>query len=142
MAKEYASTPNSEGTIGVSDLLREARTGPPRPSPGEALRRQRRGAVLIDIRSDSQIAAEGLIPGATVIARNVLEWRLDPSSQDRIPQLADRRLHLILVCRQGYQSSLAAANLRRFGLDATDVDGGFEAWRAAGLPVEPPPAQP
>jgi rhodanese-related sulfurtransferase len=71
-----------------------------------------------------------------VIARNVLEWRLDPASEHRIPELAHPGRKVILVCHEGYQSSLAAATLRRFGIDATDVVGGVEAWLAAGLPVE------
>jgi rhodanese-related sulfurtransferase len=99
----------------------------------------RSGAALIDIRGDSQIARDGTIPGALVIARNVLEWRLDPGSQHRhsqAPGLGDR---VILLCDEGYQSSLAAATLQELGFAcATDVDGGFQAWREAGLPVSLP----
>jgi rhodanese-related sulfurtransferase len=70
------------------------------------------------------------------VPRNVLEWRLDPSSPQRDRDLARRDREVIVICDEGFQSTLAAANLRRFGLGATDVVGGFQAWRAAGLPVE------
>ncbi len=93
----------------------------------------------IDIRGDRQREADGLVPGAHVVARNVLEWRLDPECPHRDPACARRDRLVVLLCDEGYGSSLAAANLRRLGLDATDVDGGFQAWRAAGLPVEPAP---
>ena len=75
-----------------------------------------------------------------MVARNVLEWRFDPSSPNRDPALACREVPIVLICDEGYQSSLAAAALRRFGLDATDVEGGFRAWCAAGLPVIESPA--
>jgi rhodanese-related sulfurtransferase len=94
--------------------------------------------VLVDIRSDSQRASDGLIPAAVFVARNVLEWRLDPSWEHRDPMLARRDHQVIVICNEGYQSSLAAANLRRLGLDASDVIGGFQAWREAGLPVAQP----
>lgn len=94
------------------------------------------GGTLIDIRADSQIARDGTIRGALVVPRNVLEWRLDPASEHRhpaAPQLGD---HVILICDEGYQSSLAAATLQQLGFTrATDVDGGFQARRAAGLPT-------
>jgi rhodanese-related sulfurtransferase len=99
----------------------------------------RSGATLIDIRSDSQIVRDGTIAGALVIARNVLEWRLDPASQHRHPEAPELGDRVILLCDEGYQSSLAAATLQNLGFaDATDVDGGFQAWREAGLPVAPP----
>ena len=82
---------------------------------------------------------DGLIPGAIALPRNSLEWRCDPASQWRHPALAGRDLRIILVCDQGYQSSLAAATLHQFGLiHATDLDGEFTAWAAAGLPVIAP----
>jgi rhodanese-related sulfurtransferase len=122
--------------ITIDELLAAARSGMDRLAPAQALQAMRSGAALIDIRSDSQIARDGTIAGALVIGRNVLEWRLDPASQHRhrqAPQLAD---HVILLCDEGYQSSLAAATLRQPGFTyATDVDGGFQAWRQAGLPV-------
>jgi rhodanese-related sulfurtransferase len=117
----------------VDELLDEARGRIERLSPGAAEAATRAGAVLIDIRSDDQRARDGTLTGARFIARNVLEWRLDPASPHRDPACARRDLRLILICDEGYQSSLAAATLRRFGLDATDVVGGFQAWKAAGL---------
>jgi rhodanese-related sulfurtransferase len=99
----------------------------------------RGGAALIDIRGDSQIARDGTIPGALVIARNVLEWRLDPGSQHRHPQAPGLDDRVMVLCDEGYQSSLAAATLQELGFaHATDVVGGFQAWRAAGLPVADP----
>jgi rhodanese-related sulfurtransferase len=126
----------------IDDLLVEARaTLPHRPSPAEALRAQAGGAVLVDIRGDDQRRDDGLIPGAIVLPRNSLEWRCDPASQWRHQAITRRDLHIILVCDQGYQSSLAAASLQRLGLiHATDLDGGFTAWAAAGLPVIAPAA--
>jgi rhodanese-related sulfurtransferase len=101
----------------------------------------RAGAVLVDIRSEVQRERDGVIPGAHFHPRNVLEWRLDPASGHCDPVLAgDLDRHVILVCNEGYQSSLAAATLQELGFTrATDLAGGFQAWRAAGLPVEPAP---
>ena len=120
----------------VDELLAQARAMlPHRPSPAEALHAQARGALLVDIRGDDQ-RRDGLIPGAIVVPRNSLEWRCDPASQWRHPAITRRDLHIILICGQGYQSSLAAATLQQLGLiHATDLDGGFTAWAAAGLPV-------
>ena len=125
----------------VDELLAQARAMlPHRPSPAEALHAQARGALLVDIRGDDQ-RRDGLIPGAIVVPRNSLEWRCDPASQWRHPAITRRDLHIILICGQGYQSSLAAATLQQLGLiHATDLDGGFTAWAAAGLPVIAPPA--
>jgi rhodanese-related sulfurtransferase len=123
----------------VDELLEEARRGLARVSPEQAHAACADDALLIDIRPESQRRRDGEVPGARVVARNVLEWRLDPASAHRDPALARRDRRVILICDEGYQSSLAAATLRRFGLDATDVAGGFQAWRAAGLPVEAPP---
>jgi rhodanese-related sulfurtransferase len=124
--------------ITIDELLTTARSGLRRLGPAQAQRAVRSGATLIDIRADCQIARDGTIAGALVIARNVLEWRLDPASQHRhlqAPRLTD---HVILLCDEGYQSSLAAATLQQLGFTrATDVDGGFQAWRQAGLPVTP-----
>lgn len=120
----------------VDELLELARQQLQRLTPAAASRAQAQGASLIDIRSDSQRAADGLIPGAIVIERNVLEWRLDPSCPHRHPESAQPGRQVILICNEGYQSSLAAATLRRFGLDATDVIGGAQGWQAAGLPLE------
>jgi rhodanese-related sulfurtransferase len=122
----------------VAQLLREARAELRRLSPREADAAAREGALLIDIRSESQRAADGALPQARVVARNVLEWRLDPASPHCDRELARRDVAIILICHEGYQSSLAAATLRRFGLDATDVIGGFRAWKAEGLDVVAP----
>jgi rhodanese-related sulfurtransferase len=126
----------------VDELLALARaTLPDRPSPAEALQAQACGALLIDIREDDQRREDGLIPGAIVLPRNSLEWRCDPASEWRHPAITRRDLHIILICNQGYQSSLAAATLQQLGLiHATDLDGGFTAWAAAGLPVIAPAA--
>jgi putative acetyltransferase len=142
---DYPQSPNSahmtldlgESYPSVAQLLEEARGEiGQRLSPLEADAAARAGAALIDIRAESQRERDGTLPDATYIARNVLEWRLDPASPHRDPDHARRDRRLILICDEGYQSSLAAATLKRFGLDATDVIGGFQAWRAAGLPVE------
>jgi rhodanese-related sulfurtransferase len=126
----------------VDELLAQARAAlPDRPSPAEALQAQAGGALLIDIREDDQRREDGLIPGAIVLPRNSLEWRCDPASEWRHPAINRRDLRIILVCNQGYQSTLAAATLQQLGLvHATDLDGGFSAWAAAGLPVIAPAA--
>jgi rhodanese-related sulfurtransferase len=120
----------------VEHLLREARSGPDRLPPAEARASVSEGALLIDIRSDSQRARDGHVPGARFVPRNVLEWRLDPTSDHRDPELARREVLLIVMCDEGYQSSFAAATLGRLGLRATDMIGGFQAWRSQGFPVE------
>jgi rhodanese-related sulfurtransferase len=127
----------------ADDLLREARASlPRRPSPAEALAAQANGALLIDIRGDDQRRAAGLIPGALLIPRNSLEWRCDPAGRWRHPAITSRNQHLILICQEGFQSSLAASILQRLGLvNATDLDGGFAAWAAAGLPRDPAGSQ-
>jgi rhodanese-related sulfurtransferase len=125
----------------IDELLAAARHRLCRVHPDRALAEMHRGAALIDIRGDSQIARDGTIPGALVIARNVLEWRLDPGSKHRHPRAPGLEDRVILLCDEGYQSSLAAANLQQLGFAfATDVDGGFQAWRSAGLPVLTPAA--
>ena len=123
----------------VDELLAQARAQLERLTPEQTHRVVEAGATLIDIRSESQRASDGELPNATPIPRNVLEWRLDPASEHRHQEIARRGATVIVVCDEGYQSSLAAATLKRFGLEATDVIGGFQAWRAAGLPVTPPP---
>jgi rhodanese-related sulfurtransferase len=121
----------------IDELLAEARSRLTRLDPHEAAAAVREGALLIDIRSESQRAADGVVPGSLFVARNVLEWRCDPSSEHRDPRIDGRERQLILMCNQGYQSSLAAATLHELGLTrTTDLAGGFQAWRAAGLPVE------
>src|SRR3954454_23837613 len=121
----------------VDELLRAARSHLVRLTPEQALAAHNAGALLLDIRGDDQIRDHGGIPGAIRIPRNVLEWRADPACVACDPRIADRGLMLIIVCQQGYQSSLAAANLHELGFTrATDLAGGFEAWAAAGLPID------
>ena len=120
----------------VEELLAQARSRLERLDPEAASAAMANGAVLVDIRAESQRAADGVVPDAVFVPRNVLEWRLDPASQwhdERIRPDAP----IVVMCDEGYQSSLAAATLRYLGADATDLDGGFQAWRAAGLPVQP-----
>jgi len=124
----------------IDELLAYARAAlPGRPSPAEALHAQTGGALLIDIRGDDQRRKDGLIPGAIVLPRNSLEWRCDPACEWRHPAITRRDLRIILICDQGYQSTLAAATLQQLGLiHATNLDGGFTAWASAGLPVIAP----
>jgi len=123
----------------INDLLDAARRRLRRLGPQEACDAMAGGAVLIDIRSERQRERDGVIPGVLFIPRNALEWRLDPASGHGDPSLGDDLdLLVILVCDEGYQSSLAAAILQDLGFPrATDLVGGFQAWRAAGLSVEP-----
>lgn len=122
----------------IAELLTAARSELERLDARATQAALAKGAVLIDIRAEGQIAADGTVPGALVIGRNVLEWRLDPASVVRHPQAPGLEDHVILMCDEGYQSSLAAVTLKRLGFDrATDLIGGFRAWRAAGLPVRP-----
>jgi rhodanese-related sulfurtransferase len=125
-------------TVTVDELLARARRRLDRVQPADVPAALAAGAVLVDIRSDAQRAADGVVPGAVRVARNVLEWRCDPASRWRHEAISDPARQVILLCDGGYQSSLAAATLQELGLPrATDVDGGFQAWRAAGMPVEP-----
>jgi rhodanese-related sulfurtransferase len=125
----------------VDALLAEARRGLRRLSPQDAAAEDAAGALLVDTRTPQQRSAQGELLGAVVVDRTVLEWRLDPTSPDRIPEASAPDLRVVVVCRQGYSSSLAAASLQRLGLHrATDVVGGVEGWLAAGLPVHRGPA--
>lgn len=121
------------GARSIDEILAAARARIRRLDPEPAHRALAHGAVLVDIRPAAQRAAEGSVPDALVIERNVLEWRLDPRCDARLP-IADYGLHVIVLCSEGYTSSLAAAALLDLGLRATDVIGGFHAWKAAGLP--------
>jgi rhodanese-related sulfurtransferase len=124
----------------IDDLLEAARARLDRLSPHEAAAALEHGALLVDIRSELQREREGVVPGAAFHPRNVLEWRLDPESGYADPAVGGLDRHVILMCDAGYQSSLAAATLQDLGFErATDLAGGFQAWRAAGLPVTPPP---
>jgi rhodanese-related sulfurtransferase len=123
--------------MSVDTLVAEARHGLDRPDPHAAARAQAEGAILVDTRPYAFRLAEGEIPGALVVERNVLEWRFAPDSEWRLPQ-AGVDARLIIVCNEGYASSLAADSLRRLGVPrTTDLDGGFRAWAAAGLPTIP-----
>ncbi len=120
----------------IDEILAAARARLERVTPERAHADLLDGALLVDIRPAAQRAAEGEVPGALIIERNVLEWRLDPASDARIPQATGHDVRVIVFCSQGYTSSLAAAALHDLGLTrATDIDGGFEAWCAAGLPA-------
>jgi rhodanese-related sulfurtransferase/predicted metal-dependent enzyme (double-stranded beta helix superfamily) len=120
----------------IEQMLSTAREKLLRFSPEEAHTASSNGAVLVDIRPETQRAAEGSIPGALLVERNVLEWRFDPASDARHPLANDHDLHVIVFCSEGYTSSLAAAALQELGLwRATDIAGGFQEWRRRGLPV-------
>ncbi|HEV7654104.1 MAG TPA: rhodanese-like domain-containing protein [Mycobacteriales bacterium] len=130
--------------MSVDALLNDARVGMTRLDPVAAARAQADGAVLVDTRPYAFRAAEGEIAGALVVERNVLEWRFAPDSPWRLPE-ADPDAVVVVVCNEGYASSLAADSLRRLGVRrATDLAGGFRAWVAAGLPTVPggSPARP
>jgi rhodanese-related sulfurtransferase len=121
----------------IDDLLAQARRRLERLDPARTRAAVADGALLIDIRAESQRERDGVVPGSVFIPRNVLEWRCDPTSPHRDGAIDGRERRLIVMCNEGYQSSLAAATLHDLGLTtATDLDGGFQAWRAAGLPVE------
>ncbi len=123
----------------IAELLEQVRAGLSRVGPAEAARIAARGGLLVDIRPLELRRRHGTVPGAVVVDRNQLEWRLDPTSPDRLPEVVDAGQEIVLVCQEGFASSLAAGSLQALGLRrATDLDGGFVAWAAAGLPVEPP----
>lgn len=127
--------------MGVDEVLAASRVGVRRLSPEQTLAAMDRGALVVDTRTEVQRREQGELPGALVIDRTVLEWRLDPSSPHRIPEATGDDVQVVVVCRQGYSSSLAAASLRAVGLRrATDLEGGMEAWIAAGLPLDDAPA--
>jgi rhodanese-related sulfurtransferase len=129
-----ATTP-PQGARSINELLAGARARLNRLDPHETHRRIAAGAVLVDIRPAAQRAEHGEIPGALIIERNVLEWRLDPRSDARLA-FTGYDVEVIVTCQEGYTSSLAAAALQDLGLHrATDLDGGFKAWQEAGLPT-------
>lgn len=120
----------------IDEVLEAARARLLRIAPLEAAAAVKRGALLVDTRPIEQRRRDGEIPGALVVDRNVLEWRLDPASASRLPEATGHDINVILFCNEGYSSSLAAASLHDVGLyNATDLVGGFQAWRDAGLPV-------
>jgi rhodanese-related sulfurtransferase/mannose-6-phosphate isomerase-like protein (cupin superfamily) len=149
---ETANTPDQEwrvqtqkhldrvGASSIEQVLSAARGRLRRLSPDEASEAAAKAeAILVDIRPESQRAIEGSIAGALIVERNVLEWRFDPASSTRLPAATDHDVRVIVFCSEGYTSSLAAAALQELGLwRATDIVGGFHAWRAKGLPILPP----
>ncbi|MDT9690466.1 rhodanese-like domain-containing protein [Streptomyces sp. P9(2023)] len=123
--------------VGIDELLERVRSGLDRIDPRTAHEAYEAGdALLVDTRYAALRERDGLIPGALVVERNELEWRLDPSGSHRAPQADSHDLRVVVFCNEGYASSLAAASLRQLGLHrATDVIGGFQAWKTAGLPI-------
>jgi len=129
-------------TLSIIDLLAAARSGLVRLDPQAARSAWAAGGLLVDIRPAHQRAEQGEVPGALVVERNVLEWRFDPRSDARLPE-ASYDLHVIILCSEGYTSSLAAHALQQLGIRrATDVVGGFQAWARAGLPTTGVPGAP
>jgi rhodanese-related sulfurtransferase len=128
---------HDEHPVSIDELLERVREGLDRIGPREAYDAAQAGeALLVDIRYAALRDRDGLIPGALVVERNELEWRLDPRGSHRVPEATGHDLHVVVICNEGYASSLAAASLHHLGLHrATDLVGGFQAWRAAGLPV-------
>lgn len=138
---ETSSAPSAEAyeDHALDRLLARARSRLARLQPSEVLDAVRRGGTVVDIRPEFQRRSGGEIPGAIIVERNHLEWRLHPASSGRIEEAAGVERQWIVICDEGYSSSLAAAALQLIGLHrATDVAGGFQAWRAAGLPVVHP----
>jgi rhodanese-related sulfurtransferase len=120
----------------IDKVLERARSRLARIDPRQAAAEHAEGALLVDTRTETQRAKQGEIPGALVIDRTVFEWRLDPTSPTRLPEAKDHHVRIIVICAEGYSSSLAAASLQDLGLiNATDVIGGFRAWKEAGLPI-------
>jgi rhodanese-related sulfurtransferase len=124
------------GAHTIDEILLAARARLRRLTPQQAFGEVSLGGVLIDIRPAAQRAEQGEIPGSTIVERNHLEWRLDPCSEARLPWVTGYDHRIIVICVDGYTSSLAAAALQDLGLHrATDLDGGFRAWARAGLPA-------
>ena len=124
----------------IDDLLETARGRIDRVTPEQAREAVAHGGVILDTRTYEQRRADGVIPGATVMSRNVLEWRVDPTSGWEDPHVVARTGPVIVMCDEGFASSLAAATLVDLGVDdAVDMIGGYQAWKAAGLPTEPAP---
>ena len=134
--------------IGIDELLERERTRLRRLTAPEAAQAAAAGeALLVDIRYAALRDRDGTVPGALVVERNELEWRLDPLGSHRLPEATGHDLLVVVLCNEGYASSLAARSLQALGLHrATDLVGGFQAWAEAGLPVQRPegwtPAEP
>ncbi|WP_086852903.1 rhodanese-like domain-containing protein [Streptomyces coeruleofuscus] len=127
----------AQRAVGIDELLDRVRASYERIEPQEAYQAARSGdALLVDIRYAALRERDGLIPDALVVERNELEWRLDPQGSHRLPEATSHALRVVVICNEGYASSLAVQSLHQLGLHrATDLVGGFQAWRAAGLPV-------
>jgi rhodanese-related sulfurtransferase len=137
-AAPAAPAPSPARGRSIDEVLAAARERLVRLGPLRAHAAIQDGALLVDIRPAAQRKAEGAVPGALIVERNVLEWRFDPRSGARLPQATGYDQHVIIMCSEGYTSSLAAAALLDLGLRyATDLDGGFIAWAKAGLPTQP-----
>ena len=121
--------------VAIAALLETVRKDLDRVHPSDLASEVAAGALVVDTRSIEQRHRDGDLPGALIIDRNILEWRLDPTSPDHIPEVTDSSQRIIVVCNEGYSSSLAAATLRQLGLErASDLVGGFQAWkRLSGL---------
>ncbi len=116
----------------ISLLLHESRRSLERVEPADLEQVRAEGALVVDVRPVEQRTRDGELPGAIVVGRNVLEWRLDPTSPDRLPVADDPERRIVVVCNEGYSSSLAAHTLQRLGLvNATDLVGGYQAWLGA-----------
>jgi len=140
-ADEHSTDKHSAGAHSIDELLETVRRSLNRLTPDQAYERAKHGALLIDIRYAELRDRDGTIPGALIVERNELEWRLDPQCAYKLPQATDHGIEAIVLCNEGYASSLAAASLHSLGLHrATDLVGGFQAWAAAGLPVTEPQA--
>ncbi|GLB68326.1 rhodanese-like domain-containing protein [Arthrobacter mangrovi] len=122
---------DSPVALTIDQLLQESRIGLERVHASDLEREMAAGALVVDTRPVDQRDRGGDLPGAVVIDRNVLEWRLDPASPHRLPIAGDPARRIVVVCNEGYSSSLAAHTLQRLGLfRATDLIGGFQAWAA------------
>jgi rhodanese-related sulfurtransferase len=135
-AEERAYAAPMTNRLTIDEMLARARARITRLSPREAALAVDAGALLVDTRDSADRVAEGVIPGSILVTRNTLEWRADPTAEMPDPRIADPTLQLIVVCNDGYSSSLAAASLVDLGFArAADLEGGYRAWKAAGLPT-------
>ncbi|MER6716923.1 rhodanese-like domain-containing protein [Streptomyces sp. NPDC006386] len=137
MSTPVPANGEAQPPLGIDELLERVRAGYERIEPREAYEAARAGeALLVDIRYAALRERDGLIPGALVVERNELEWRLDPQGSHRLPEATSHALRIVVICNEGYASSLAVQSLHQLGLyRATDLVGGFQAWRGAGFPV-------
>ncbi len=142
MSGTHETNEQPGGATGIDELLERVRAGYERVGAPDAYEAARAGeALLVDIRYAALRDRDGLVPGALIVERNELEWRLDPLGSHRLPEATGHDLRVVVICNEGYASSLAAESLHRLGLRrATDLVGGFQAWRAAGLPVTRTPS--